>query len=153
VLAISQIFKRLEPECLEDNVYDHSKLDEFSSGLKRKRSARFYSTFLLLRRTIFVIWLLFGNRFDPFIIVSVMLIFQILYVVALFLIRPFEQMQNNIVECLNEVFFTSMVVILVHVNTENKWAGLWTKIYVWIMMFNNLALVGVLTCKFLIYHL
>lgn len=110
-----------------------------------------YSCMLLGRRLVFVTWLIiFSHYYSSIVLVSAMSGFQILYAIAILVLRPFESIKDNLVECLNELFFTSLTLILLKFNTEDNWEGSITDIYVWIMMANNAVLVVVITSAFII---
>ena len=53
---------------------DYIPLKEFFNGISDKRTARLYPTFFLIRRLIFVAWLVFGNSFTNIILVCPMII-------------------------------------------------------------------------------
>lgn len=100
--AISVNMARKDPEDLGNR---DSKLSEFNSGLRRTRIVQIYTPMLLIRRYYFVIWLVALLRYDPKILVSGMLAFQIFYMIVLITLRPCEAGVNNLIEIINECIF------------------------------------------------
>jgi hypothetical protein len=124
---------------------NHNKLGEFSAGLKKDKSARLYSVMLITRRILFVTWLIVFNHFDKMLILSIMAVIQIGYLTTLLLIRPFEQKMTNVIEILNEFFFSFLFGILFFVNSEVAWTDFRSSFYLWIMITNSIMVVLILT--------
>ena len=88
-------------------------LMEFIADLRNAKAARAYMTVLLIRRIVFVILVIFliesprefiyiviiGNLYQFNLLVS-----QLAYILTLIFIRPFENIVNNIIEMVNELF-------------------------------------------------
>jgi hypothetical protein len=129
----------------------HNKLGEFSTGLNNNKSARVYSVMLMTRRILFVTWLIFFNYFDKMIIISIMAVIQISYLTTLLFIRPFEEKMDNVIEILNEFFFSFLLGVLFYVNSEAEWAGYRSSMYIWVMMANTIILVLILTGNLLMF--
>jgi hypothetical protein len=124
---------------------NHNKLGEFSTGLKKDKSARVYSVILMTRRILFVTWLIVFNHFDKMLILSIMAVIQIGYLTTLLLIRPFEEKMNSVIEIMNEFIFSFLLSVLFFVNSEAAWTGFRSSIYIWVMTANSIVLVLILT--------
>jgi hypothetical protein len=130
----------------------HNKLEEFSTGLKKNKSARVYSVMLMTRRILFVTWLIVFNYFDKIIVISIMAVIQTGYLTTLLLIRPFEEKLNNVIEILNEFFFSFLLGVLFFMNSEAAWTSFRSSMYIWIMMANSIVLVVILAGNLVIVH-
>jgi hypothetical protein len=130
----------------------HNKLEEFSTGLKKNKSARVYSVMLMTRRILFVTWLIVFNYFDKIIVISIMAVIQTGYLTTLLLVRPFEEKLNSVIEILNEFFFSFLLGVLFFMNSEAAWTGFRSSMYIWIMMANSIVLVLILAGNLVIVH-
>ena len=88
-------------------------LMEFIADLRNAKAARIYMAVLLIRRIVFVILVIFliesPREFIYIVIISNFLIpniiaSQLSYILTLIFIRPFENIVNNIIEMVNELF-------------------------------------------------
>ena len=114
---------------------------------KESRSKRLYTSLLLLRRIVLVTWLICCQSFTNIFITLGVFIAQIFYMVSLFILRPYQDFKDNLIECINEVFFTVLIGILFHFNSAERWSDFITKTYVWIMMANNTILLFIVLSK------
>ena len=124
-----------------------SKTQEFYTGLKPIKATRIYTVFILLRRLVLVVWLIAMSSFDKYAIISFAIIVQVVYLVFMVYSRPFEVVENNIVELTNEVFFTFLLMALWHLNTEENWKGTATDVYMFVLMGNNIVIAMILFSK------
>ncbi|CAI2359943.1 unnamed protein product [Moneuplotes crassus] len=132
-LAIKQINLDIEPK-------QHSKSKEFTAGLKDSKAARVFTTLLLLRRLVFCTWLIIFSFTGYYYLVPGMLLAQILYTVFIIFVRPFKENMNNLIECLNEIFFVLIVAYLMKYNTKKAWTPMATRCYVYLLILNNLLI-------------
>ncbi|CAI2373398.1 unnamed protein product [Moneuplotes crassus] len=116
------------------------KLGEFITGIQNSKFARLYPFMSLTRRTLFVGWLIIFSWFDCIYLSIGMLGVQIVYLVALAVIRPFDRLENNLIELVNEVIYTSMLSIMIACNREEEWSGSITSIFCGIILFNSLII-------------
>ena len=141
LLSCSYLFKSI------NDAYDnkkHDKFQEFNSGLKKWRVARLYTPLLLLRRYLFILWLIWLNNHHTMLIVIGMLLIQIAYFGCLLSLRPAAEQMNNWIEAINEAIYTLMLGFLTHVNSEDKWTSSMSSIFIWIMLSNSLIIWGIL---------
>ncbi|CAI2375823.1 unnamed protein product [Moneuplotes crassus] len=134
LLSFLQVWK-------EDQKDIHDELGEFTAGLKPTSPSRLYTPLLLLRRIFFSVLLIIFEEQGCIFLVSFMLLVQISYTCHLLYRRPMENMINNLVECINEVFFIFFVAFLLKHNSKNTWKGWPTSSYLWIMVTNSTIVV------------
>ena len=60
------------------------------------------------------------------------------------LMRPFKAIENNLVEIINELFLSLIVVILLFLNSETKWTGSKESAFLGILTINSLTILVVL---------
>ncbi|CAI2365900.1 unnamed protein product [Moneuplotes crassus] len=118
----------------------HYKLAEFITGIRNSKYARLYPYMSLTRRSLFVGWLIIFSWFECIYLSIGMLVIQFFYLVALTIVRPFDRPENNIIELVNEVIYTSMISIMIACNSEEEWSGSITSIFCGIIMFNSLII-------------
>jgi len=70
--------------------------------------------------------------------------FQLFYLGRILYSRPLQHVCDNLVEITNEIFFTVLALILVYLNTEDKWKGSNTSIYMYILISNNFVIVSIM---------
>lgn len=124
-----------------------SKTQELYAGLKPIKTVRIYSVFILLRRLVLVSWLIGMSSYNKYPIILFAMIVQFSYLLFMFYLRPFEKLEDNIVELTNEVFFTFLLTALSHLNTEEKWTKRATDNYLYVLMGNNIVIAAILLSK------
>ena len=119
------------------NEREHNLLEEFFRGIQQNKIHKFYVTLLLLRRFLFVIllitWLFISSR----VIITVLFIIQVLYILNLSYLRPYEVTKGNLIEILNEIYFGFLLIFLAIVNTEDEWNSTKTNTYMWVLVSNT----------------
>ena len=116
----------------------HTKLGEFFIGLKGQKKYRFYTAWLLTRRTIYVA-LLVTVTFIPLRALLIALsIVQICYAIFIGIFRPYEEIKDNFIEIMNEIFFIFLLSFLIFVNSEDGWTYTKSVIYIGVLALNNL---------------
>ena len=127
---------------------EHNKLSELISGLKPNRIERFYVSFLMTRRLIFIMVLIFSGSLSSQIVIGMLIAFQAPYLIYLFLIRPYKEMDTTIIELLNEWIFIILLITLIILNSERDWTPLLAHIYMQVICFNSLMSSVVVSGKF-----
>ena len=129
------------------NEKEHNLLEEFFRGIQQNKRHKFYVTLLLLRRFWFAIllitWLFMSSR-DLIIVLSII---QVIYILNLSFLRPYEETKGNLIEILNEIYFGFLVIFLSIVNTEDEWNSIKTNIYMWVLVSNTFALLVIVLGK------
>jgi hypothetical protein len=75
---------------------------EYYADIRQNKWARIYTSVLLSRRLLFIIIILLFTFFHRNTIFGILLGIQVLYFIQLLIIRPFEEIENNLVELTNE---------------------------------------------------
>ncbi|CAI2380394.1 unnamed protein product [Moneuplotes crassus] len=94
---------------------------EFFSGVKEGRYSKLYSSLFLLLRLLSVSLLIFGNSLPSSYKAAGFLLFNGGYGAYLLAVRPFENLQDNIIEAINQILFCCLIVPLIWVDTESDW--------------------------------
>lgn len=77
-----------------------------------------------------------------------MIVVQLTHALYIFTVRPFESRINNLVECINETFFTFFVGFLMRYNSTQRWTEVPELAYLWSMAFNNFVVVLIIVGKY-----
>ena len=128
-------------------------LKEFTVGLKPKKKAWVFPLFILLRRAIFVIILIWGNTsLNHNWIISLMIVVQLVYFITIVLIRPNEDAKNNFIEITNEMYFFILVCILTYYNSSENWESGIETAYMYIIMSNSAVVILIMIGKITFYY-
>ena len=126
----------------------HNKVGEIFSGVKMVKKSKLYVSILLMRRAIFVILLITLQSIQSWILVTMLGVLQIWYLIYIIILRPFEEKRNNIIEIVNEIFFSILLNSLIFLNTESVWSSTIIHIYMWFIMSNTIAIFFIIICKY-----
>ena len=126
----------------------HNKVGEIFSGVKMEKKSKLYVSILLMRRAIFVILLITLQSIQSWILVTMLGVLQIWYLIYIIILRPFEEKRNNIIEIVNEIFFSILLNSLIFLNSESVWSSTIIHIYMWIIISNTLTIFIVIVCKY-----
>ena len=83
----------------------HNKLEEVFRGLKQNKKHRLYIIILLSRRLVFIILLITLTSVSSRVLIIILFVSQIIYLISLSYIRPYETLKDNFIEIINEIFF------------------------------------------------
>ena len=122
----------------------HKCLSEYTNGVKERNVCKLYMILFLLRKIILVTWIVTSQNTSPLICAIAATLVQVVYMGWMVVIRPFDEFQNNFVEVVNEIIFSFVLGWLIIFNTESSWNDEITNIYMYILVGNNLIVVGVL---------
>ena len=129
------------------NEREHNLLGEFFRGIQQNKRHKFYVTLLLLRRFLFVIllitWLFISSRA----LTIVLSLIQIVYILNLSYLRPYEGTKGNFIEILNEIYYGFLVLFLAIVNSEFEWNSTKTNTYMWVLVSNTFVVLVVVLGK------
>ena len=129
------------------NERDHNLFEEFFRGIQQNKRHKFYVTLLLLRRFLFVIllitWLFISSR----VLIIVLSIIQVVYILNLSYLRPYQETKGNLIEILNETYFGFLVIFLSIVNTEDEWNSIKTNAYMWVLVSNTIVVLVIVSGK------
>ena len=126
----------------------HNKVGEIFSGVKMMKKSKLFISILLTRRTIFIIFLITFQSIQSWILVTILGVLQIWYLIYIIILRPFEVKKNNIIEIVNEVFFSILLNSLIFLNSEGDWNSTLTEVYMWIIISNTIVILIIIICKY-----
>ena len=126
---------------------NHNKLGEIFSGVKLHKHNKFCVSLLLIRRATFVILLITVVTIDPWMLISWLSLLQIWYTGYLVIVRPFESAKDNLIEILNEIYFSVLLSSLIYLNSEKNWSSTTTAIYMWVITSNTILIFIIILSK------
>ena len=129
------------------NEEGHNKLGELFIWLQDNKKSRFYLTMLLLRRLIFVSLLITLSSIQSKQLIGILMFLQLVYIAYVLIVRPYKEAKSNLIEIINEIYFSLFLVTLMIFNKENEWSTLTTNIYVWILVSNSLVVFLIVLSK------
>ena len=106
-----------------------SKFAHLFDGLSPNKKSRLFAWLLQIRRAIFVILLIIFGPKSLIIVISVLVGLQLIYLLLLAAIRPYEVVIWNIIEMTNEFYFLIILAFLLKYNTAADWKGTPTTVY------------------------
>jgi hypothetical protein len=80
--------------------------------------------------------------------IGLCLLVQVGYTIYGVMVRPFDLVKDNIFETLNDLNYTTLIIILFWYQKSDDWSSVLKLAYIYIMIYSNImfALVGI--CKF-----
>ena len=140
--------------CLAASSYEvtegnHNRFGEIFSGLKIGKS-KFYSLLLLLRRAIFIAALVVLAEKSFIAVIGSLCFVQLLYIWLLILMRPFKEIKWNLIEIINEIYFSLFFGWLLVFNTKYKWTETLTTTYMSILLSNYITCLLIVLGKIII---
>ena len=127
---------------------DRQKWGEYLSGVKNTNSARLYPFLALFRRSLMITWLVLPKTLGIENSTLGLLLVQVPYLVYIIIVRPMDRKKNNMVEIINELFLTLIISFLSYFNTESKWNGQLTKLFMYIVLGNTAIITLLVASKF-----
>jgi hypothetical protein len=131
-------------------IKNYIRFKETFSGLKDAKVQKFYVIFTMLLRKLFYVWFLLWIAHNMMVtnVIMIMLIVEAWVWVYLFTVRPYQKVQNIILEVINEGFFVVLTASLFFINKQEHWNELYELIFMMIVTCNNLAVWLVLFGKY-----
>jgi cysteine-rich repeat protein len=117
--------------------HQESRFNEFFNGLKKTKFATSYSLLILLRRAYLILWIIWTRSMPLMLYLIGAALLQVLHASVIILIRPFNQVKDNIVEVANELVFTTLMAGLVYFNNEAAWNKMSISVYLYLSLFNS----------------
>jgi hypothetical protein len=112
--------------------------EELFSGLKETTKGRLNSIIFLVSRFLFVFVVVAFEDIPVVVKVIMFGLIQACYVVYLVIVRPFEQVKDNIIEWFNQISYLFLVSSLVFLNTEEKWGNMQKNTYMYTLILVSL---------------
>ena len=125
----------------------HNKLGEFFWGIKSLKVAKLFSVIVLIRKGLYVAFLIWLAHGSPKIVIGVISVIQLIYTIYLIYLRPFEEKKANLIEILNEVYFFALIFTLLFLSEEQNWSSLITSVYTWVLSSNSMIVLIIISSK------
>ncbi|CAI2379798.1 unnamed protein product [Moneuplotes crassus] len=116
------------------------KLGEFFSGVRLNKYARLYSFLRCFRKLFIILWLLICSFLDSWILCVGFLVLQLSYFIIIILLKPFDRVENNIIEMINEVIFTLLIGICIIFDQDQEWTSLPTNLFNYTILSNSIII-------------
>ena len=133
--------------------YNDCWFSEVFKDLKARFWARSY-TFVWLARTIFLTaFLLFTNNYQDNLLklasskVYYLFLVQFIYIIMIWIMRPLEKAEANLILFINESSFLILCWLLIHYNTENKWNNTMINTFQYIITANSMVVALIIIGK------
>ena len=110
---------------------------ELFDDLRNSPESRMHPLVLMTRRILLVCLLVLFASLNSYIILSLMVAIQVLHMILLLGMKPYDTRVTNGIEFTNELFFLFFLVWHFNYNTEAKWTKGAVTAFTGIMMFNN----------------
>ena len=124
---------------LSESQDKRSKFANLFDGLSPNKKSRMFAWLLQIRRAIFVILLIILGPKSSIIVISFLVGLQLIYLLFLASIRPYEVLIWNIIEMTNELYFLVILAFLLKYNTAADWEGTPTTVYIWLISSNSVV--------------
>ena len=124
---------------LSESPDKRSKFDHIFDGMSLDKKSRLFALLLQMRRAVFVILLITVEPKSSIGVISLLVGLQLIYFVFLVAIRPYKEVNCNVTEITNELYFLVMLASLLKYNTAADWEGTPTPVYTWFISSNFLA--------------
>ncbi|CAI2380942.1 unnamed protein product [Moneuplotes crassus] len=135
------MYKKSFPE-IDNEKYWACK--EFFNGVKDGRYSKLYTTIFLMLRVMLVALVIFGKTIPSLYKATAFYLINIAYGGYLLVVRPYDNPQDNIVECINQVLFCFLAVPLSWLKTKSSWTSFYEGFYIKILMAS--PIIGSIVC-------
>ena len=116
-----------------------NKFEQIFEGIKNQKKYKIYVIIQFIRRLVFVVLLITVIPESLYWRISLLLCFQLIYLLVLVLLRPFIQIIVNLIEIISEINLFILLVPLLYYNSQEKWTDTLSIIYMWMIFFNFLT--------------
>jgi membrane protein implicated in regulation of membrane protease activity len=86
-------------------------------------------------------------------ILIILLTIQIIYTTQLLIIRPFSELENNIVEIINEMFYCAFVGLMLYLDGEEMWTSEMIHLFIGLITLNSLVITAIMLGNLLLVTL
>ena len=128
ILLIALIFYLSSTTRADQVNYEHPS-EEFFRGIKRRNEERFYVFVQFMRRIYFAILLVFYPYSNSWLLILMLIIFQLMYILFLIYLHPYEETKGNIIEIINESVFFCLLFSHFFITSENDWKSGISQLY------------------------
>ena len=127
------------------NEEENDKYEEFLADLKTDLLSKIYLIIIMTRRFLFIVLCASLGFASPVATISLMFIFQLIYVIYLIYQKPFTKIKLNIVEIITEVFLLFFLCWLFYFNSESTWNYSSTQAIIWMFSGVNMIILIIVT--------
>jgi len=132
---------------LERNSY---KFSEFFTGLKLSKRSKFFITYQMTRKIIYVFVVIWSDcLFSIITVIVIILIFELINTFIIVKVKPYKNNSDNLVELVNQMFFITYTASQFYLNSEEVWDELKSSIFIYVLMANNFIVSIIMISKFL----
>ena len=125
----------------------HNNIGEFFVGIQMDRKFKFYAALMLIRKLLFTVVLVFWMHMNSLTIILILLFIEMWYFGYLVILRPFKEIKGNMIEIINEIFFSFFLGALIYLNNKSKWTSTITSIYSYTITANNIIVLAIISSK------
>ena len=115
---------------LSESPDKRSKFAHLFDGVSLNKKSHMFVWLLQIRRVIYIILLITLGSRSSIIVISFLVGLQLIYFVILVAIRPFKEINSNVIEIINELYFLVFIASLLKYNTAVSWEGTPTTAYI-----------------------
>ena len=150
ILLIVLIFYLSSTTRADQVNYEHPS-KEFFRGIKKRNEERFYVFVQFMRRIYFVILLVFYPYSNSWLLILMLIIFQLMYILFLIYLHPYEETKGNIIEIMNESVFFCLLFSHFFITSENDWKSGISQLYFSIIIINVIVMFILIYRKYNIF--
>ena len=100
VLSVLLQFRKVKED---DETID--KFEEFNHGIKKTKVWQLYIVIWLIRRILFVLFIITTSPRSPILTLQILLVVQLWYFIYVLIQRPYLEVKDNLVEIINDLFY------------------------------------------------
>jgi cysteine-rich repeat protein len=112
----------------------NKRVEEIFVGLKKNQMSRIYQIILMLRKLIFIMWMILFRFLPKTPYLLIPSIYQLGHIIFIIAVRPFEKTKDNIIEIFNEIIFTVILSGINYLHSKENWRGQFIDAYVYLIM-------------------
>jgi len=123
-------------------------------GLKDAELAKTYILMsMFLRKVIYIgIMISLVSMISTIYLWIGIIVIEIFITGYLVFVRPYERLQDNLIELANQFIFIVLVCFLMFLNKPEHWNPTWEVVVMWVIVSNNLIMTSILVCKLLPFN-
>jgi hypothetical protein len=120
---------------------EKSYFREYFNGIRDNWKARAYTTWFLIKRTVFWVVIIALNEIYQIIRISIFWVVQCASLCFIIIFRPFKSVKDNLIETINEVIYSTLCWSLLYLNKKSTWNGYYREIYMYLIISCSLIVV------------
>jgi hypothetical protein len=124
-----------------------NRVEELFVGLEKTQLSRAYHMISMVRKLIFIIWMIFFEFLPRLPYLLIPSVYQLGHTSFIIAVRPFVKTKDNIIEIFNEITFTIILSGLNYLHSEENWSGQFINAYVYLIMAPGIFISLISLCK------